>query len=83
MRILAIAAAALFMASAAYAQDTSGASKSHMNNPQAAPEKSGGTTSTTGASKSHKANPKDMPAKSGSKKSSETGGKYHGKATQQ
>lgn len=83
MRILAIAAAALFMVSASYAQDTSGASKQHMNNPQAVPEKSGGTTSTTGAAKSHKTNPKDMPTKSGSQQPSQSGGKYHGKTTQQ
>jgi hypothetical protein len=65
MRILTIAAAALFIAGAAFAQDTSGASKSHMGNPKDAPTSQGGQTSTTGASKTHAGNPSDMPAKTG------------------
>jgi len=67
MRILAIAAAALLIAGAAYAQDTTGASKSHMGNPQTVPETKGGQTSTMGASKSHEGNPQAVPASEGTK----------------
>ena len=38
MRILAITAAAVLITGAAYAQDTTGASKTHQNNPQTVPQ---------------------------------------------
>ncbi len=85
MRTLAIAAAALLIGGAAYAQDTSGASKSHVGNPQAVPGSTGGQVTTQGASKSHATSPKKVTKKKGTQQPATTDkgelppGKAHGK----